>query len=171
MLARNYTIEKIQVPPQVASLEDFQQIVSMGSGASNSMLFTLIVPFCFMLFMSVSMNRVWSIYNMLQILSNFINLRTLSIPGNSFFIIKIIQNVSFFSILSEENVQRWLEVKIFKHAQKLQLLLFGQGTLVTGMLFMGGGLAVVALGMKIKKFKGLFEKMKSKLMWSSVLRA
>ena len=45
----------------------------MGSSASSSMLLTLIIPFCFMLFMSASMDRVWSFYNMLQLSTNIMN--------------------------------------------------------------------------------------------------
>ena len=65
MLAPDYLIVGIQVPPQAKSEEDFLSIQAMGSSASGSMIFTLIVPFCFMLFMSFSMNRVWALYNML----------------------------------------------------------------------------------------------------------
>ena len=80
----------------------------MGNSASNSMLFTLIVPFCFMVFMSVSMNRVWALYNMLQIMSNLKNYMMLIIPANAFFVIKVIMNVAFFSVLQEDNVQNFL---------------------------------------------------------------
>ena len=81
------------------SQEDFQAIVSLGSGAQNSLLFSLIIPFLFMVFMSASMNRVWALYNLLQLISNLKNYLTLSIPGNAFFIIVIVSNISQFSIL------------------------------------------------------------------------
>ena len=87
------------VPPQAKSEEDFIQIQAMGSSASGSMIFTLIVPFCFMLFMSFSMNRVWALYNMLQLLSNFNNYLTMTIPANAYFIVNVMMNVTFFSIL------------------------------------------------------------------------
>ena len=83
----------------MASEDEFKSIQSLGEGAQNSMIFTLIVPFCFMVFMSVSMNRVWALYNLLQLISNLNNYMILSIPGNAFFIIVIVSNISQFSIL------------------------------------------------------------------------
>jgi hypothetical protein len=91
----------------------------LGTGASSSMLVTLIIPFCFMVFMSASMNRVWAMYNMMQILSNFLNYLTLSIPANADFILNVVKNISFFSMLSEENVQNFLETKVFKKMETL----------------------------------------------------
>ena len=53
------------MPAQAESEEAFKQMEAMGAGAEEGMLFTLIVPFCFMVFMSVSLDRVWGLYNML----------------------------------------------------------------------------------------------------------
>jgi hypothetical protein len=100
-LAKNYRIPFIEVPPQMASAEDFEQVSTMGSAASNSMIMTLVIPLCFMVFMSASLDRVWSLYNMLQILSNMKNMLTMSIPANAYLIITVIKNISFFSVLQE----------------------------------------------------------------------
>mgnify|MGYP000925331417 CR=1 FL=1 len=51
--------------PTMLSKGDVNTIMTMGESCKNSMLFTLIIPFCFMIFMSVSMDRVWSLYLML----------------------------------------------------------------------------------------------------------
>ena len=49
--------------------------MSLGESSKNSMILTLVVPFLFMVFMSMSMDRVWSFYLMLQIISNLMNLK------------------------------------------------------------------------------------------------
>ena len=64
-LAASFQIPRFEVPPQMASEGDYQQIQTMGGAAQNSMLLTLVIPFLFMIFMSASMSRVWSFYNML----------------------------------------------------------------------------------------------------------
>ena len=64
-LEGNYSLVGIQVPKQMASEEDYEIVWGLGSGAENGMIFTLVVPFLFMIIMSVSMNRVWALYNML----------------------------------------------------------------------------------------------------------
>ena len=51
--------------PTMTSVEDAGKIMNLGENTKNSMLLTLFVPFGFMLFMSVSMDRVWSMYLML----------------------------------------------------------------------------------------------------------
>ena len=71
----NYTTT-VFLPP-MTSVEDAGKIMAMGEQTKNSMLLTLFVPFGFMLFMSVSMDRVWSMYLMLQIVSNLMNLSCL----------------------------------------------------------------------------------------------
>ena len=63
--------------PAMTTIEDAATIMSLGENTKNSMLFTLFVPFAFMVFMSVSMDRVWSMYLMLQITSNLMNLSCL----------------------------------------------------------------------------------------------
>jgi hypothetical protein len=71
------------MPRLFASKEDAKNIKSLATGAQNSMLITLIIPFCFMIFMSVSMNRVWSLYLMMQIIGNIADLRNFVIPSNA----------------------------------------------------------------------------------------
>ena len=64
-LESGYSLLDIRLPKQSKSDADFKNIQNMGNSAKGSMLLTLIVPLCFTLFMSVSMNRVWGLYNML----------------------------------------------------------------------------------------------------------
>ena len=61
---------EVKVPPQARSEEDANLIENIGAGARLGVIFSLAIPFGFMLFMSVSMDTVWGFYNMLQILGN-----------------------------------------------------------------------------------------------------
>jgi len=69
----NYTLNDFKVPSQASSEAELKAVEQIGEQAEASMIFTLIVPFCFMLFMSCSMDRVWGLYNMLQVQSNIPN--------------------------------------------------------------------------------------------------
>ena len=77
--------------------------MSLGESSKNSMIFTLVIPFLFMIFMSVSMDRVWSLYLMLQIVSNLLNLK-IQRPGNAEYILFLIEKIATFKLLKEENV-------------------------------------------------------------------
>ena len=79
-------------------------MMKMGDYASNSMLFTLIIPFAFMLFMSVSMNSVWSMYLMMQIVSNLMHI-FINRPGNAEYLLFIGENISYFKITEEKNLR------------------------------------------------------------------
>lgn len=68
------------------------------------MIFTLIVPVGFMLFMTMSMNRVWSLYLMLQVTSSLLLFDSLLIPANAGYILYILSNIANFKILNEPNV-------------------------------------------------------------------
>ena len=54
--------------------EDVNKIMTLGDYTKNSMVFTLFIPFGFMIFMSVSMDSVWSMYLMMQIVSNLMHI-------------------------------------------------------------------------------------------------
>ena len=83
MLNKSYALNEKTIPSQAKSEEDFKQIESLGGSASMSMIVTLVIPFGFMLFMSMSMNRVWSLYLMMQLASNLNNFGTLILPANA----------------------------------------------------------------------------------------
>ena len=135
------------------------------------MIISLVIPFGFMLFMSVSMNRVWGLYNFLQVISNLRNYRRLMIPAASDFLLVMVESVSNFSFLKEQNVQVWLKEYVFGKSKKLQQILTGDGvmmlTLIVSLPLIG------ALLFLLHKFKNSshLQKLKAKLMWSSVLRS
>ena len=72
--------------PSMIDSADTNSIMKLGNYTKNSMLLSLIIPFAFMVFMSASMDSVWSMYLMVQILSNLMNM-SIKIPGNAMFII------------------------------------------------------------------------------------
>ena len=82
---------------------DTNSIMKLGDYTKNSMLLTLIIPFAFMVFMSASMDSVWSMYLMIQILSNLMNFN-IKIPGNAMFVVFSGEKISTFKITEESNV-------------------------------------------------------------------
>ena len=97
-LAGNYTIKEENMPIQAGSRSEYKTVEQLADSAQASMIFTLVVPFCFMLFMSCSMDRVWGLYNMLQVQSNIPNFQTITLPTNAEHILMITKNVSFFNL-------------------------------------------------------------------------
>ena len=47
----------------------------------------------------MSMDRVWGLYNMLQVQSNLSNFERVLLPANAEYILFITKNVSFFNLL------------------------------------------------------------------------
>jgi len=135
------------------------------------MLFTLIVPFAFMLFMSVSMNRVWGLYNLMQLICNLLRYEQLLIPAPSAFLLKVVGNVSNFSVLKEQNVQNWLKNSVFKHAEALEQFLFEQGMLMLSLYLLVPSVIVTMVLVKVFKNGKLVQIIKRKLMWSSIFRS
>jgi hypothetical protein len=64
-LVENYMIKRVIVPPQSPSDEDAAMVNSIASTAQNGLLVSFLIPFIFMLFARVSMDRVWALYYML----------------------------------------------------------------------------------------------------------
>ena len=132
-LASGYSISRVDIPTQVASLADQASITTVGDLASNSLIYTLVVPFCFMVFMKASMGRVWSFYNLLQLAANIKNYTTLYIPSNALFILDVLDNTASFKITSHFN------------GDGFQNFIFGQGPLITAVIFVFGTLIFVKI--------------------------
>ena len=60
----NYT-DSANMPSLAKSDKEAAMIMNIGSSTKESMMLTLSIPFIFMIFMTLSMNRVWSLYLML----------------------------------------------------------------------------------------------------------
>ena len=53
------------MPSLAKSEEEAAMIMNIATSTKDSMMLTLVVPFFFMIFMTLSMDRVWSLYLML----------------------------------------------------------------------------------------------------------
>ena len=62
------------------------------------MVLTFVIPFCFMLVMSFSMKWVWSLYNLLQIISIIKMFDNLATPGNSYLLLGVLFDTANFSL-------------------------------------------------------------------------
>ena len=72
-------------------------MLSLVSDSMSTMLVTFAVPFAFMMLMKFSLNKIWSLYNMLQLLVNVKNYVPLVIPGNLSMVLDLIENTVYFS--------------------------------------------------------------------------
>jgi len=95
----------------------------------------------------------------------------LLIPASSSYILFILGNVSNFSIMKEKNVQNWLKDHIFGQAEALQEFLFGQGTFMLALYVFIPLLIALGVLMKLKNNSALVQKIRNKVMWSSVFRS
>ena len=103
-LQKNYILEEITIPTQVASEEEYQQMQSLASTSMSTMLVSFAIPFGFMMLMKFSLNKIWSLYNMLQLLVNVKNYVPLVLPGNLRMVLDIIENTVYFSPLDDPMV-------------------------------------------------------------------
>ena len=125
---------------------------TLGNSAAGGLLVSFIIPFLFMLFARVSMDRVWALYYMLQMMTNLSNYMSLLTPSNSFYILTIIKNVVCFRLMRNETVQRIAKQYIFKTklALKFKDLLMDQGADVTNQVIFFTMLTLVLIGQKFK---------------------
>ena len=94
----------------------------------------------FMLFKSFSMARVWSMYNMMQVLTSTTFMQLIIMPNPADNIHTIIRGVCFFNILSEPTVRIWLEQYVFKHLSVLQEVII---EMEIGFILTAGGVVVL----------------------------
>ena len=164
------------MPAQFASEEEFERIDGYGNNAKGSMIFSLIIPFCFMLFMSVSMNRVWGLYNMLQLESNFIMIGGLLIPANTYLVLEITHGISNFKLFADPTVTHWIKNGVFGGSAAATDSVFAQGTLILGIIFVIALLLLILLIDRMATRSGwttvenAIARLKEKIMWSSVFR-
>ena len=83
------------------------------------MLLTLIIPFCFMVFMSFSMDKVWELYKMMQLITNISNYQTITIPANLSLMLNIVQNIVSFSLFDNNLIQKWMTKHVFGKLENL----------------------------------------------------
>ena len=108
-----------------------------------------------MILMSVGMHRTWSLYFMLQLSSNFINIginENLYIPASTSDVINIMKLVSFFKLLNLPIIKNWLKVNVFNHSSIITDFFTDFGEEMISMVFF---FLVIAVVVTIKKFKAL----------------
>jgi hypothetical protein len=93
------------------------------------------------------------------------------IPANSHQFLMVLKNVAFFNMLKQIDVQLWLKENIFKNMSGLQELITGQGTIFFAMIGISLSLIVIVILNKYCKNKPIVDKLKNKIMWSSVFRS
>lgn len=174
-LAEDFRIVDIKVPRLIRSKGDLDSLKRLAASAQNSMILSLVVPIAFSMFMSISMDNVWGLYNMLQIECNIINLTFMTMPANAQYLISILKPLTAFKIGENKIVKKWLKTYVFARAEFLQEIIFGQGVLVQGVFIIGILLFIIGLGLvvsrKIYTLRQFFLKKKEALMWSSVFRS
>ena len=109
MVKKDFT--SILNSPPMMEEKDVVPMMELGDFSKSSMVFTLIIPFAFMMFMSVSMDSVWSMYLMMQIVSNLMHI-FIQRPGNAEYIMFIGEKISYFKITEEENVKQWMKMNM-----------------------------------------------------------
>ena len=107
LLSNNLTVKEnftttVYLPSMIDS-KDTDSLMKLGDYTKNSMVLTLIVPFVFMVFMSVSMESVWSLYLMLQIVSNVMHFG-INRPGNAEYVMFVGQKISYFKVTEDKNI-------------------------------------------------------------------
>jgi hypothetical protein len=120
--------------------------------------------------MSVGMNRVWSLYLMLQIACNIEQIHGIFIPESVLTIVHAMYNVSNFKLFQTDLVKEWLRIYVFGTNRKLQAIIFEQGILVTGLIGLSIFGLFVLFAVKVIKSEKLSNALKKKIMWSPVLR-
>ena len=103
-----------------------------------------------MIFMSVSMDSVWSMYLMMQIASNIIHL-DLNIPGNVGYLLFVFEKISYFKITEEENFQQYLKIYVFDRARWFYDIIDVQGTFLMSIEILMASLFLICLFNKFKK--------------------
>ena len=84
------------------------RIDDIGDSASSTMILTLVIPFVLMILKFISMERVWSLYNMLQVQANNYHLKHMYYTATIQHALNTIKNVSFLAITKNPVVARYL---------------------------------------------------------------
>ena len=167
----NFTTEKVSVLNQARTKEDYVQIKSLTTGSSNSVIASLIIPFAFMVFLSISMNRAWSLYLMLQVVSNINRFEILIIPATAKPIILMMEWITNFKIMENETVQKFMKKYVFKNLSQIQEYVTDQGTVFIAMIICGFALFTVLIVQKCKIKLEIKQKIKNLVMWTPIFRS
>jgi hypothetical protein len=125
LITKGFQVPEYQLPSMVASEADFESIGAATAAALDSLLFTFFVPLGFMLFMSVSMNRVWGLYLMLQIISHITQYDALIVPASAENVAKALYYVSYFKMAQHPVVQQKIALFMGDDLKVVKDFMFG----------------------------------------------
>ena len=97
--------------PSMIESSDRLKLFNLGKLSQNSLLLTLVIPFCFLIFVQVSMDSVWTMYLTLQILCNLLNIM-IKRPGNAELILFVGSNISNFKINEDPTIKQWIKMGV-----------------------------------------------------------
>lgn len=173
-IAANYTVTRIEVAMPFVSEKEKQITEMISSQAKVTLVISLVIPFFFMMFMSASMDRAWSLYNLLQLIGNFLRFERVIFPPTAYSLLVLIQNMSSFSLGSNEHVQAWLRKYLIIPSQTLVSAIQQMNKAVQVLICVFVVAALVVLAKLAKwafvKYK-IIDKIKKKLTLSSIFRS
>jgi hypothetical protein len=155
-IEENYTMTATVIPPLLDMDDD--QTTWISAMSRTLLLMCVIGPLFLMLCMNIKMGRVWSLYFMLQIVSNIRNFTELRIPANVSHVLQLLDQISNFRITT---------VKSFSHFFGANRT-FVQKEMIIAIVVYFTILALV-WGMELNWRKTKY--IKRKLMWSGILRS
>ena len=71
------------------------------------------------------MNRAWSFYLTLQVISNIENMKMLTIPASANLLTEVLSELANFKMFENYFVKRFLQLHVFGRARALQEFLLG----------------------------------------------
>jgi len=108
-LVPEYTI-KGKIPGQMVSEEEFASKQGMVQSAQSTMEYTVIVPLVLQLFVSMSMNLIWGLFNTLQLITNIKNLSELiKTPAAVTMLIEMVDVTVNFKIMEQAFVKKFMQ--------------------------------------------------------------
>ena len=160
----------ITIDPQLKSEQEYNKLQSLAQTNSNSIFIFLIIGVCFQLFMSVSMELIWTVLSMLQLVCHirYLGIQT---PSPVLVLLNTVEKICNFRFHKVPEIQQWLRetlnpLLVFMEELGIILVSIIAIFVILGVLF-----ALAYLFRKSEKVIKKIEELKAKLMWSSVLRS
>lgn len=105
-IEENYTMTAKVIPPLLDN-DNYSNWSSIL--VQFLLLLSLFLPMMLMFCMNLGMGRVWSLYFMLQLVSNFENFREIKFPANVSYFIGLMDEISNFKISAIGGVKKFMK--------------------------------------------------------------
>lgn len=105
-IEENYTMTAKVIPPLLDN-DNYSNWSSIL--VQFLLLLSLFFPMMLMFCMNLGMGRVWSLYFMLQLVSNFENFREIKFPANVSYFIGLMDEISNFKISAIGGVKKFMK--------------------------------------------------------------